>query len=91
MNPSPPAWPVQPGPSQPKNGRLRAAWTLALLTTLCAELTYTAVAVTITWLLPLLLVMYGAGVLVIREAVVRVGAGWPSLVVLGVAYQVAED
>ncbi|WFE32056.1 hypothetical protein [Micromonospora sp. WMMD975] len=70
----------------------RAAWTLALLTTLCAELTFTAVAVPFTWLLlPLLLVMYGAGVLVLREAVVRVGGGWPSLVLMGVAYQIAED
>jgi hypothetical protein len=82
----------RPGHSRPAPGRLRAAWTLALLTTLCAELTFTAVAVPITWLLlPLLLVMYGAGVLVIREAVVRVGAGWLGLVVLGLAYEVAED
>ncbi|MEV0386640.1 hypothetical protein [Nonomuraea sp. NPDC050643] len=65
---------------------------LVLLTTLCAELTFTAVAVPLTWLLlPLLLVMYGAGVLVIREALVRVRGGWPSLVLLGVAYQIAED
>jgi hypothetical protein len=69
-----------------------AAWTLVLLTTLCAELTFTAVAVPLTWLLlPLLMVMYGAGVLLIREAVARVGGGWPSLVLLGVAYQLAED
>lgn len=70
----------------------RAPWGLALLTTACAELTFTAVAVPKTWLLlPLLVVMYGAGVLVIREAVVRAGGGWPSLVLLGVAYQLAED
>lgn len=70
----------------------RAPWVLALLTTLCAELTFTAIAVPFTWLLtPLLMVMYGAGVLVLREAAVRVGGGWPSLVVLGVAYQIAED
>lgn len=70
----------------------RAPWTLALLTTLCAELTFTAVAVPFTWLLtPLLMVMYGAGVLLVREAAVRVGGGWPSLVLLGVAYQIAED
>lgn len=76
----------------PARGRLRAAWTLALLVTLCAELTFTAVAVPEAWLLlPLLLVMYGAGVLVVREAVVRSGAGWPGLVLLGLAYQLAED
>lgn len=70
----------------------RAPWTLALLTTFCAELTFTAIAVPFTWLLlPLLIMMYGAGVLLLREAAVRVRAGWPSLVLLGVAYQVAED
>lgn len=70
----------------------RAPWTLALLTTVCAELTFTAIAVPFTWLLvPLLMVMYGAGVLVLREATVRVGGAWPSLALLGVAYQLAED
>ncbi|MGW6331274.1 hypothetical protein [Nocardia rhamnosiphila] len=87
---SAPAVPDRDGPPEP--GRLRAAWTLVLLTTLCAELTFTAVAVPFTWLLlPLLMVMYGAGVLVVREAVTRAGGGWPSLVVLGLAYQLAED
>lgn len=77
---------------QPKRGRLRAAWTLVLLTTVCAELTFTAVAVPSAWLLlPLLLVMYGAGVLLIREAAVRAGGGWPGLLVLGLVYQLAED
>ncbi|TQL68683.1 hypothetical protein FB381_2579 [Nocardioides albertanoniae] len=76
----------------PARGRVRAAWTLALMTTLCAELTFTAVAVPVTWiLLPLLMLMYGAGVLLIRELTVRVGGGWPSLVALGVAYELAED
>ncbi|NUS93689.1 MAG: hypothetical protein HOQ36_15005 [Nocardia sp.] len=71
---------------------MRAAWTLVLLTTLCAELTFTAVAVPFTWLLlPLLMVMYGAGVLLVREAAVRAGAGWPSLVLLALVYQLAED
>lgn len=72
--------------------KTRAPWVLVLLATLCAELTFTAVAVPSTWLLlPLLLVMYGAGALLIREALVRVGGGWPSLVLLGLAYQIAED
>lgn len=91
-------WAPRSGPTardreQPaEHGRLRAAWTLVLLTTVCAELTFTAVAVPFTWLLlPLLMVMYGAGVLVVREAATRVGGGWPSLVVLGLAYQLAED
>ncbi|AUN41863.1 hypothetical protein ASU32_19190 [Tsukamurella tyrosinosolvens] len=71
---------------------MRAAWSLALLATICAELTFTAIAVPETWLLlPLLLVMYGAGVVVVREVVVRAGGGWPSLVALAIAYQIAED
>ncbi|MEU1393513.1 MULTISPECIES: hypothetical protein [unclassified Nonomuraea] len=83
---------IRPGRSRPGRGRVRAAWTLALLTTFCAQLTFSAVAVPFTWLLlPLLLVMYGAGVLLVREAVARAGGGWTSLVVLGLAYQVAED
>lgn len=85
--------PVAPGSTRGGRRRWnRAPWTLALLTTVCAELTFTAVAVPFTWLLlPLLMVMYGAGVLVVREAVVRVGGGRPSLVLLGVVYQIAED
>ncbi|MEU6559484.1 hypothetical protein [Nocardia nova] len=72
--------------------RLRAAWTLVLLTTLCAELSFTAVAVPAAWLLlPLLMVMYGAGVLLVREAAARVGAGWLSIVLLGLVYELAED
>lgn len=83
---------MKPQSPAPDRGRLRAAWTLVLLTVCCAELSFTAVAVLQTWLLlPLLLVMYGAGVLLIREAAVRVGAGWASLVLLGVAYELAED
>ncbi|GAB2712396.1 hypothetical protein [Nocardia thraciensis] len=68
------------------SGRLRAAWALVLLAPVCAELTFTAVAVPVTWLLlPLLLVMYGAGVLLVRELVVRAGGGWPSLAAGGPA------
>jgi len=68
----------------------RAPWMLALPAVLCAGLTFTAVPM--TWLLlPLLMAVHGAGVLVIREVVVRAGGGWPSLVLLGVAYQIAAD
>jgi hypothetical protein len=77
---------------QRHRGRIKAAWTLVILAPLCAELTFTAVALPATWLaLPLLIPMYGAGVLLIREAAVRVGGGWPTLAVLGLAYELAED
>ncbi|SOD67828.1 hypothetical protein SAMN06297387_1369 [Streptomyces zhaozhouensis] len=93
MHTRPPTAPhARPPTVRPERRRTHAALTLACLTTLCAELTFTAVAVPKAWLLlPLLVVMYGAGVLVIREAVVRVGVGWPGLVLLALAYQVAED
>lgn len=70
----------------------RAAWTLMALTLVSAELTFLAVAVPAMWLIfPLLFPMYGAGVLLIRELVVRTGGGWPSLVVMGVVYELVED
>lgn len=44
------------------------------------------------WLaVPLLIPLHGAGALQIREATVRVGCGRPTLIVLGVAYELAED
>ncbi|MEV4224071.1 hypothetical protein [Nonomuraea sp. NPDC049725] len=73
------------------NGGRRAAWTLAALAPLCAELTFGAIPLTMIWLLPLLMPMYGAGVLLIREAVRRTGGGRPSLVLLGLVYELVED
>src|SRR5262245_46042651 len=35
--------------------------------------------------------MYGGGALLIREAVRRTGRGWPSMILLGVAYSVIEE
>jgi hypothetical protein len=70
----------------------KAAWTLVVLAPVCGELTFTAVGMPIMWLVfPLLVPMYGAGVLLIRELTVRVGGGWPTLVVLGLVYELAED
>jgi hypothetical protein len=77
---------------QAGRGRSRAAWTLILLAPLCAEATFSGISTPIIWLaLPLLVPIYGAGVLLVRELTRRVGAGWLGLVVLGVAYEVAED
>lgn len=45
-------------------------------------------------LLPALIVlapMYGGGALLIREAVRRTGRGWPSILVLGMAYAIFEE
>ncbi len=45
-------------------------------------------------MLPVILVlapMYGGGALLIRELVRRAGRGWPSIVVLGLAYGIVEE
>lgn len=69
-----------------------AATTLIVLTPVCAELTFGAAPLRMAWfLLPLLVPMYGAGVLLVRELVARAGGGWPSLLLLGLAYELVED
>lgn len=79
-------------PKSARSSHRRAAWILMALTLISAELTFLAVAVPSMWLLfPLLFPMYGAGVLLIRELVVRTGGGWPSLIVMGVVYELVED
>ena len=77
---------------QPVASRQWAALTLVVLAPVSAELTFGAMPLHLVWLLlPLLVPMYGAGVLLIREAVRRSGGGWPSLVLLGLAYELVED
>jgi hypothetical protein len=41
--------------------------------------------------LPFLLGLYGAGVLLVREATVRWRAGWPAVLLLGAAYGILEE
>lgn len=73
-------------------GRLKAAWTLVLLAPLCAEGAFTGISLPTIWLaFPLLIPIYGAGVLLVRELVSRAGAGWLGLLVMGLAYELAED
>ncbi len=70
----------------------KAAWLLVLLAPLSAEVAFSAVGMPIMWLaFPFLIPMYGLGVLVIRELVARAGGGWPSLIVMGLVYELAED
>ena len=73
-------------------GRLKAAWTLVLLAPLCAEAAFTGISLPVIWLaFPLLIPIYGAGVLLARELVCRAGAGLPGLLVIGFGYEIAED
>src|SRR5215472_14026552 len=69
----------------------RAALALVVLGPLVAELAFGSTPVHLAFLLVLWLPIYGAGVLLIREAVVRTGGGWPSILLLGVAYELVED
>lgn len=76
---------------RPPAGRRRAALTLVVLTPLVAELALGSTPLHLAFLVLLWLPIYGAGVLLIREAVRRCGGRWPSLVLLGVAYELVED
>ncbi|WP_330230493.1 hypothetical protein OHA40_31755 [Nocardia sp. NBC_00508] len=76
----------------PADGNRKAAWTLVVLAPVSAEATFSGVTMPAMWLLlPALVVMYGAGVLFLRELVVRFGGGWPSLLVMGLVYELVED
>jgi hypothetical protein len=78
-------------PKKIRVGSRKAAWTLALLTPLIAELTFGSTPVRFAYLVLLWLPIYGAGILLIRELVTRTGRGWPSILLLGLAYELAED
>ena len=74
-----------------RTGNRKAAWTLVVLTPVIAEVALGSTPVRLLFLLPLWTPIYGAGVLLIREAVRRAGGGWGSLVLLGAAYEIVED
>lgn len=64
---------------------------LFLITPLIAE--YLLGNVPMTWivLLPVLMLLYGAGAVLIRELARRSGRGWPTIVTLALAYAVVEE
>jgi hypothetical protein len=78
------------GPA-PRYRNRRAALTLLVLGPVVAELAFGSTPLHLAFLLVLWLPIYGAGVLLIREAVVRSGGGWASILLLGVAYELVED
>jgi len=72
----------------------RPLWALVLLSPIIAEM-LSGSSAPLEWLnpfVPLLLVwLYGAGVLVVRETAVRWRIGWAGILVLGVAYGIIEE
>ena len=64
---------------------------LLVLSPLVAEYLSGSLPVKLLTILPLMAAMYGSGALLIREAAVRTGGGWPMIVLLGAAYGFIEE
>jgi hypothetical protein len=77
-------------PDIPKGGR-RAAVLLAVITPVIAELTLGNPPLSRIWLMLLWIPIYGAGTVLIRELVRRRRGGWPSILLLGLAYGIVEE
>src|SRR4030042_2276196 len=72
----------------------RAFWVLAILSPVIAELCSVSPPPLEFFFPPsfvLLLGLYGAGVLIVRELAVKWNLGWAGIVVLGVAYGILEE
>lgn len=72
----------------------RAIWVLAILSPVIAELC-SGSSPPLEFFIPtsfaLLLGLYGAGVLIVRELAVKWNLGWAGIVVLGIAYGILEE
>jgi hypothetical protein len=78
--------------SDPRKGGGRlAALLLAVITPVIAELTLGNPPLSQIWLMLLWIPIYGAGTVLIRELVRRRGGGWPSILLLGLAYGIVEE
>jgi hypothetical protein len=64
---------------------------LLFLSPLIGEYLVGSLPMSMLGLLPLMMAMYGAGALLIRETVRRRGGGWGSIVLLGAAYGLFEE
>ena len=71
--------------------RIAPALTLFFLGPFVAEFLLGNLPITTLPAMIVLAPMYGGGALLIRESVRRVGRGWPSILVLGLAYAVLEE
>ena len=75
----------------PSRERLAPAWALFFLAPIVAE--YLLGDLTIRMLAPLVALgpLYGGGALLIREIARRTGRGWPTIILLAIAYAVTEE
>ena len=64
---------------------------LFLLAPLVGEFLLGNLPITWLWTLLTLAPLYGGGALLIRETIRRAGFGWPSMILLGLAYAVVEE
>lgn len=67
------------------------ALTLFFVAPMVAEFLLGNMPVTMLGLLAILAPVYGGGALLIRETARRMGRGWPSILVLGLAYGILEE
>jgi hypothetical protein len=67
------------------------ALTLTLASPVIGEFLLGNMAVDMLWLLPMLALLYGTGALLVREAAFRLSAGWPGILLLGLAYAIIEE
>jgi len=71
--------------------RLKPALSLVLLAPLIAEYLLGSLSFKQLVLFPIMMLMYGAGALFVRELTRRTGRGWPTIILLGLAYGVIEE
>ncbi|HEY8994346.1 MAG TPA: hypothetical protein VIM71_06785 [Lacunisphaera sp.] len=71
--------------------RVKPALALVLLSPLIAEYLLGSLSFKQLVLFPIMALMYGAGALIVRETARRAGRGWPTILLLGLAYGVIEE
>jgi hypothetical protein len=80
-----------PASRQPSRRALAPALGLFLLAPLVGEFLLGNLAITWLWTLLTLAPLYGGGALLIRELARRFSLGWPSMLILGLAYALIEE
>ncbi|MGH7921493.1 MAG: hypothetical protein ACREQM_16350, partial [Candidatus Dormibacteraceae bacterium] len=72
-------------------GRVAPALLLLVLSPLVAEFLLGDLSVRSLYVLAYLIPLYGGGALLIREVTRRSGRGWPTMVLLAIAYGIFEE